>query len=464
MVKKQRSPIGMLRKHVGDSSHPVLVFDADRVIDYCNEACGRWMGVAASALLGQTAAYHFETVRGGAPIASDVAPPPDVFEGHRVERRIQPIGPGAGGPRLATFLPLTTDGVIRGALMIADPVDAPPVRDRGEDVEEPESARLHRALAEFRRRLGKFYDLPSLVGRDPAIERVRAQVVASAATAARTLIHGPAGSGREQVARTIHYHRNGSEPGVLVPLACSLVDAELLHTTITAHAYADPEFDTSRPLTLLLLDVDRLSPDGQRALVDITHDRELRIHTLATAGQSVLRSASDGGFREDLAHYLSTIEIEMPPLRDRPRDIPLLAQRFVEMRNAEGLKSLSGFDEDALDQLVQYVWPGNLDELREVTREAYERAAGPYIRRTDLPSSFAAADRARKHPPRPIEPIRLDAVLERFEREILERALELAKGNRARAARLLGVSRPRLLRRIGQLALDGSKSDPPEPT
>jgi DNA-binding NtrC family response regulator len=339
-------------------------------------------------------------------------------------------------------------------LIVLDRTDrqAGPLEPRHDAVAE-ESAHLHLQLARLRQRLGPLYELHQLVGESPAIQRVRDQVQAAVTSGSRVLIVGPEGSGREHVARTIYYLQGPGDAGALVPLSCSLLDAELLQTTISAFIHTRPEIEVTRPAALLLLDVAELSADAQRSLMAVLNIVELRAHTFATSRESLIELAREGRFRADLAHYLSTLVIELPPLAERIEDIPLLAQKILEAGNAATGRQLGGFSPEALDHLSTYSWPNNIDELRLVISEAHRRAAGPRVEAGDLPSGLREAAKAAAHPPRPPETIELDRFLENIERELIARALRQAKGNRARAARLLGITRPRLLRRLEQLGL-----------
>jgi DNA-binding NtrC family response regulator len=156
-----------------------------------------------------------------------------------------------------------------------------------------------------------------------------------------------------------------------------------------------------------------------------------------------------------LAAALSTIVIELPPLAGRRGDILLLAQALVEENNAQGGKQVGGLSAEALDRLDAYAWPGNLDELARAMAEAHQRAGGPEIAVADLPERLHLAASAAAHPRRKEETIVLDEFLGRMERELIRRALARAKGNKAKAARLLGLTRPRLYRRMVQLGLAG---------
>src|SRR5690606_26854724 len=135
-------------------------------------------------------------------------------------------------------------------------------------------------------------------------------------------------------------------------------------------------------------------------------------------------------------------------------DIPLLVQFLIERNNGLGSKQRSGCSSEAIDQLTAYEWPGNLDELTGAIREACDRADGNQIEVNHLPSVLQHAAQAVAHPARQEDNIVLDEFLERVESELLRRALQRSRGNRARAARLLGISRARLLRRLAQLKID----------
>jgi DNA-binding NtrC family response regulator len=134
-------------------------------------------------------------------------------------------------------------------------------------------------------------------------------------------------------------------------------------------------------------------------------------------------------------------------------DVPLLAQHFVEELNAEGGRQLSGFSPAALDLLASHPWPGDVQELAHAVREAGQQTGGPRILPVDLSDRVHLALHAAAHPPREPETIELDAFLAAIEKELLQRALAQARGNKSRAAQLLGVNRARLLRRLVQLGL-----------
>ncbi|MBW8884216.1 MAG: sigma 54-interacting transcriptional regulator, partial [Planctomycetia bacterium] len=278
------------------------------------------------------------------------------------------------------------------------------------------------------------------------------QVALAAEARARVLIVGPPGSGREHVARTIHYAQNSASIGPLIPISCPLVDAEQMQAALANVIRKQHDSPTERSPAALLLDVDRLRPDAQQELAGFLHLPKIELHTLATARVPLARLVAKGKFSRDLAYDLSTLTIKLPPLSARRDDIPLLAQHFLEEANASE-RQLSGFQAAAIELLASLPWAGNLDELAEAVRAACAKAAGPRVVLADLPDWVHLAHDAAAHPPRDEEPIQLDAFLAEIEKELLARALKKTRGNKSKAAALLGLSRPRLLRRLAQLGL-----------
>ncbi len=158
-----------------------------------------------------------------------------------------------------------------------------------------------------------------------------------------------------------------------------------------------------------------------------------------------------------LAAFVATITIRLPMLAERRQDIPPLAQLLLEELNASGEKQVRGFSADAIDELVGYNWPRNVDELVEFVAAAHASAESTEVAPDDLPKRLRFAADAFRRPRRLPESIVLDEFLAQIERELIQRAMNVAKGNKARAARLLGLTRPRLYRRMVQLGLESAE-------
>lgn len=452
-MARTRSHIAGLSRLLASAPQPVYALDADRTIVYANDACSAWTGLSPDALLGRRCDYQpGYRSDGSADPVHGLCPPPEAFQGRPytfdAARR---DSSGQWQTRPANCLPLSDDAAVcLGVLVVVQPATAPTTRLPHCDESSPPD--LHQRLRAVLQESFECTPLSQIVGESPAMAQVREQVQLARSVDARVLIVGPPGSGREYIARAIHYRGTSSSP--LAPLACNLLDAELLESTIRSFVSSCAELEIERPAALLLLEVDQLPSDAQKALVGILSIGELGVRTVATARRSLTDLAAQDQFRKDLAYALSTLVIHVPPLAQRLTDIPLLAQFFLERCNAGGGKQLSGFTPEALDQLVAYPWPENVDELADAIQASHAAAAGPLVQLGDLPEKLHATAAADSHPPRGDDTIVLPQFLAEVEKEVLQRALQRAKGNKAKAARLVGVSRASFLNRLQRLGIE----------
>lgn len=432
------------------SVSPIAVFDEQRRIVYANASLGRWIGIDAALLLGLKCEYHSQTAAAeeSPPVVNQICPPPQVFHGESVEAYVVCNRGGQQRRRCVQFVPLGETpldcvGVVAFFAM----------EDESNNASEKHSidampGELHLAvsarLAEFRERRSA----DSLIGQSGAMQHVAQQVRLAQAGTSRTIVVGPEGTGREHIAQRIHYGR-ATDGTPLTPLSCNLLDKELLETTVTTMVRRCAELQDQDLPTLLLLDVDQLPADAQGDLARLLSMPELAFSTISTSASSLINLAKEGKYPTDLAYAISLLEIELPPLASRREDIPLLAQHFLEVANVNGSKQLGGFSEEAMDMLVEFSWPGHVEQLRETITAAHHQADGPLVDADALPrevQQFLDIDL-----PINDEPIDLDQFLAQVEGELLQQALQKSRGNKAAAARMLGISRPRLLRRIAQL-------------
>jgi DNA-binding NtrC family response regulator len=440
------------------AERPLYLLNEQRRIVFCNPALAEWAGFEASQLIGRRCDYHTQPVDD--PLDRCVAglcPPPESLAGREMQGTVGCHT--AGGEyvqRRAEFLPLGQDpSHCPGVIVFLSANDATDAADSGLERADSTAPQLHHWLARLQARQSDRYHISRLTGESPAIRRVRSQVELASQSGSPVLIVGPPGSGREHVARTIHYAGEVSAHAPLVPLSCSLLDAELLRMTVTAFMRQCAELETEQSAALMLLEVDQLAADAQSELVGFLTIIELELQPIATARRSLLELAREGGFREDLAHALSTLIIDLPALTQRRSDIPLVAQAFVEEINAEGNQQRGGFTPEALDLLSAYGWPQNLDELASVVREAHRRADRPLIGAADLPRKIHLATETAVGGRPGEDSIVLQDFLEQIETQLIQRALKRSKGNKTKAARLLGMNRARLLRRLAQLSSEG---------
>lgn len=442
------------------SPTPIYVLDDRRQIVYCNPACARWIGRRASDVTNLQCEFHPPGIEHDA-AAADLCPAPEVFSG-RWSSGLIGIGNGNGPMRYrrGQFIPLG-DGQDESApvLVVLEAFDCePPQPGLGSD------AHLHEQVRRFQSEMAGRFQAECLIGVGPAIVQARRQIELAAGSRASVLCLGEVGTGKKQVARTIHYSQ--LQPGALVPLACGALEPNLLRGTlrsVSTRCSADATFRA----TLLLEDVDQLCPEAHADVWQLFEFRPGQVRVIATSSrtQTDLEAALAN---PRLVCALATMTIHLPALRDRPADLPLLAQAFLERENVDNPKQLGGFMPEALDVLAAHAWPGNLDELTLVVQETHARARFGRVEANDLPERIRWSSTAAVHSAQVDEPIVLEELLANLEKELIERAIARARGNKSKAAKLLGLNRPRLYRRLVQLGLaeedseEGEASDKPD--
>ncbi len=455
-----RTPATELARRLHAAERPLYVIDAKYTVVFLNKAARKWLGPAADGLPGTRCTYTTAVPgEGPAAVAAGLCPPPEAMAGVAMEATVAvPTPEGRLLRRRMRFTPLGTaaDDLV-GVVAMAAPDPANPSAAGGSaavPAGEPDSRGLHELLQRFRREAAVRYGADRLVGESPAMRLARRQVELATGCRESVLILGPPGSGRRHTAAAIHYRDAAGRPARLVPLDCAMLSPELIYSTVQAVASGEDGRDGEHG-TLLLTDADLLPLEVHGALARTLGRQSFPLRLMATAEQPPAELAKRGKYEPELAALLSTITIELPALSERRRDLSLLAQSFVEECNAGGERQVGGLTPEALDLLSSCRWPGNLEELAAAVRGAHRRAAGPLITADDLPDAVRLAQQtAGGRGDAKDEAIVLDEFLVRVERELIRRALAQAKGNKAQAARLLGVSRPRLFRRIAQLGLE----------
>ncbi len=485
-------PASVFRKTVitrllDQSVFPAYVLDDRRRIVYANAALADWLNVERNSLAG--AACDFVATSDS--LVSGLAVPPSVFRGQSTDAWIhspllpqdaQTVAEGTAGPsrddpdtpaivggaepsessgrptrQKARFLPLFgPEASVIGVLVLVMGTDSG--KDAG-DAESDDGVEqgLHELLLRARRRDAMASGVVSLLGMSPGTRRARRQFQMAIQSEASVLISSHHGYEAEQLARAIHAGRHPMGETGLVPFRCGLLDAELVRTTLTAFIQRCAELKSESPPTLLLLDVEQLEEDAQRELADFLTIEELNIKSLSTSCLSFHELSTRGAMREELIASLATLEIILTRLKDRSSDIPLMAQSVLEAHNAQARQQLEGFSTDAMEHLVVYPWPGDIAELEKVVAKAAHCAresSATHIGVSDLPREIRLGLDAVSLPGVEASRVDLETLLADVERACLIKTLQETRQNRAEAARRLGISRNRLLRRITQLGLD----------
>jgi DNA-binding NtrC family response regulator len=310
-----------------------------------------------------------------------------------------------------------------------------------------------------------------LIGRDPRILEIHELIASLAENRAPVLIRGETGTGKELIARAIHF-RSIHADHPLVAVNCSALTETLLESELFGHvrgaftgAVSDHRgrFELAGRGTIFLDEIGDISPSFQSKLLRVLEDREFyrvggertrktEARVIAATHRSIERRIEAGEFREDLYYRLNVMEIWVPPLRDRRDDIPLIAEAFLARIGEELGSPARTLDEDALRALTAYDWPGNVRELENALTRAAITAREPVLRAHNL----ALGTRSRASEALPVPD---DATLDDVVRAHVDRVLRRTGGNKRLAARRLGISRPRLDRLVTRHGLVVTKRD-----
>jgi DNA-binding NtrC family response regulator len=327
--------------------------------------------------------------------------------------------------------------------------------------------KLERECVELRAEVTDRYRFESMIGCSEKIREVIEMAGRVAASDASVLITGETGTGKELLARGIHYNSRRAE-GPFVAVNCAAIPENLIESELFGHvrgsftgAVKDREgkFEQANGGTLFLDEISELRVDLQAKILRALQEREVDrvggskpipvdVRIIAATNREIEQSVKEGTFREDLYYRLSVITLNMPPLRERRDDIPLLVNYFLSKFNREREVSM---DADALTVLVSYGWPGNVRELENVIERASVLRRGDVITKTELPDKLTREKRG-------VEDVILNLPdegisLEDLEKSLIVKALDKYKGNQTRAAEYLHITRPTLIYRMEKYGL-----------
>ncbi|HTO89843.1 MAG TPA: sigma-54 dependent transcriptional regulator [Candidatus Sulfotelmatobacter sp.] len=323
------------------------------------------------------------------------------------------------------------------------------------------AARLEQAEA----RLDQRYGLSHLVTHSAAMRRVLEQIGQVAATRVPVLILGAPGSGRRMVAQAIH--QNGprrDEPFVWV--ACDVLTREEAESELFGQDSDSPaggpragRFERADGGTLFLGEVGALPTPAQAALLRALHDRSFvrvggretqsaDVRVLAATERDLSAEVAAGRFRSDLAERLSTVRIQVPALRERSEDLPLLIQRMLAELNREYGRRVTGVTRGVLERFAAYAWPGNVRELRDRLESMVALADGKRsLEVSDLPAELQGPAERRALS------VTVGMTVEEVERELISATLRRVAGDKRRAAALLGIGLRTLYRKVREFGL-----------
>ncbi|HAW4014099.1 TPA: sigma-54-dependent response regulator transcription factor ZraR [Escherichia coli] len=301
-----------------------------------------------------------------------------------------------------------------------------------------------------------------MVGKSPAMQHLLSEIALVAPSEATVLIHGDSGTGKELVARAIHASSARSEKP-LVTLNCAALNESLLESELFGHEKGaftgadkrrEGRFVEADGGTLFLDEIGDISPMMQVRLLRAIQEREVQrvgsnqtisvdVRLIAATHRDLAAEVNAGRFRQDLYYRLNVVAIEVPSLRQRREDIPLLAGHFLQRFAERNRKAVKGFTPQAMDLLIHYDWPGNIRELENAVERAVVLLTGEYISERELPLAIAST-------PIPLGQSQDIQPLVEVEKEVILAALEKTGGNKTEAARQLGITRKMLLAKLSR--------------
>jgi len=344
-----------------------------------------------------------------------------------------------------------------------------------------EQRRLQREVRRLRREVERRYSFANLIGKSQAMQEVFHQIEQVAASRGTVLISGESGTGKELVARAIHYN-SPRRHNPFVVIDCAAIPETLQESELFGHAKGAFTgavgvkrglFEEADEGTLFLDEVGELRPPTQATLLRVLQDGTFRrvgdtrmlrvdVRMIAATNKDLAEAVRTGQFREDLYYRLRVVPIQLPPLRDRPEDIPLLVDHFLQSAKgglAQGRREIRRISPEALELLLRYPWPGNVRELENAIERALLFCDGQALSPAHLPPEI------RDHTETirvglPPDSLSLREALSHTTREteqsLIRRALDRARGNRTQAARLLGISRRALLYKLKAMLEPGN--------
>jgi len=327
----------------------------------------------------------------------------------------------------------------------------------------------HRQLREenrlLRESLGTHFDRRNIIGRSKAMDKVLKTVAQVAPSEATVLITGESGTGKEMIAGAIHFN-SSRKTGPFVKINCAAIMETLLESELFghekgaftgAHRKKEGRIRQAHGGSLFLDEISEMSLAMQVKLLRVLQEREITrvggedvikvdVRVIAATNKDLLQEISTGKFREDLFYRLNVVALNIPPLKERSEDIPLLAQHFLEIFSEKNRKKIKGFTPHAMDQLIKYDWPGNVRELMNAVERGVVLSRSEHLDVEEL--LLVIKDEKGEKESLSKDFITGDLPLEEVEKASILKTLDLSGGNKSEAARRLGITRRTLHKKL----------------
>jgi two-component system response regulator HydG len=323
----------------------------------------------------------------------------------------------------------------------------------------------------LRESLGKHFDLQHIIGRSPSMVNLLDTVAHVAPSEATIMITGESGTGKELIAGAIHFN-SPRKGGPFIKINCAAITETLLESELFGHEKGsftgadrrkEGRFFQAHGGSLFLDEISEMPLTMQVKLLRVLQERELTrvggekvikvdVRVITATNQNLQELVKEGIFREDLYYRLNVVSLEIPPLRERRDDIPLLGQHFLETLTKKNNKEIKGFTPGAMDLLIKYDWPGNVRELMNAVERGVVLGRSKYLGDEDFTIIPSPTEKNRKSLPF-FDVTDTPLSLEEVEKAAILRTLEITSGNKSEAARRLGITRKTLHKKLKKYGL-----------
>ncbi len=335
------------------------------------------------------------------------------------------------------------------------------------------SRRIESENVNLHEQIERKFGLENIIGESPAMRQVFETVQQVAPSRVTVLIAGETGTGKELIAKAIH-NLSPRKNGAFVAVHAAALPSSLLESELFGHekgAFTGAverrvgRFELADGGTLFLDEIGELEPAMQVKLLRVLEERafervggsktlQVDVRLVAATNRDLKKLVSEGKFRDDLFYRLSVVTVDLPPLRDRRDDIPLLVKAFLDEFGRENNKPVRELTTDALNLLRAYDWPGNVRELRNAIEQMVVLARAERLTVRDVPAAIRAGADLSK-----INVVHAGMTVGDAERQLIAQALREADGNRTKAAQKIGISRRTLHRKLKKYGLENLQGE-----
>lgn len=430
-----------------DAFECIVIVDADGYIMMMNQAYANFLGIKVEEAIGKHVTEVIENTRLHIVVKTGE---PEIGQIQRIR----------GHDTVTIRIPVIRDGKIVGAIGKVIYKDVKEVELLYKNLEMAKKE-LDFYKERLRKVKGEYYGLDRIIGNSERIRELKNTIVRIANTDSTVLITGESGTGKEVFANAIHemsYRRDNN----FIKINCAAIPENILESEL--FGYEDGAFTGARrggkigkfeladKGTIFLDEIGDMSFNMQAKLLRVLQEKEIErvggstpkkidVRIIAATNQNLEEKIKKGEFREDLYYRLNVVRLNLPPLRERIEDIPLLCEYFLKKYNEKFGMSIEKIDDEAMEYLQKYSWPGNIRELENVIERAYNLVNGDVIRVEHLPENII------KHK-WTLQLGKLNKALNEIEKQSLINALKASGGNKSKAAEMLGISRASLYQKL----------------